>query len=183
EPTFYTGMVLLVVASPCALVISTPASILSAIANAARKGILFKGGVHLENAAVLKTVAFDKTGTLTYGKPRVTDVVPVNGHSTEELPTIAAAVEARSEHPLAQAVVTEAQERGLELPSITDFQAYPGLGVRARLNGTEITIGSRRMMLEQRTLELHEEMEEHIRRLENEGKTVLLVRSDTCIGL
>jgi len=183
EPTFYTGMVLLVVASPCALVISTPASILSAIANAARKGILFKGGVHLENAAVLKTVAFDKTGTLTYGKPRVTDIVPVNGHSADELLAMAAAVEARSEHPLAQAVVTEAQERGLELPPITDFQAYPGLGVRARVNGTEITIGSRRMMLEQGTPELHEEIEAHLQRLENEGKTVLLVRGTTCIGL
>ena len=99
-PTFYRAMTLLVVASPCALVISTPASILSAIANAARHGILFKGGVHLENMAGVRAVAFDKTGTLTRGKPVVTDVIPTAGHSADELLALAAGLEARSEHPL-----------------------------------------------------------------------------------
>ena len=101
-------MTLLVVASPCALIISTPASILSAIAAAAREGILFKGGAYLEKAANLDMLAFDKTGTLTYGKPELTDVVPLNGYSEEELIGCAAGAESLSEHPIAQTIV----ERG-----------------------------------------------------------------------
>ncbi len=181
QPTFYKGMVLLVVASPCALVISTPASILSAIANAARKGILFKGGAHLENAAMLKVVAFDKTGTLTFGKPKVTDVVAVNGYSESDLLALSAAVEARSEHPLAKAVVEEAEARGLTIPVASDFQAYPGMGVRARVDGAELVVGSRRLMEEQ-GYPVNSEMIGHIRRLEGEGKTVLLVHNHTCVG-
>src|SRR5699024_9374473 len=103
EPMFYRAMTLLVVASPCALVISTPAATLSALANAARMNVLFKGAVHLENAGVVDVVAFDKTGTLTYGKPRVTDVVVEPGISERQLLSYAAAVERMSEHPLADA--------------------------------------------------------------------------------
>ncbi len=181
QPAFYKGMVLLVVASPCALVISTPASILSAIANAARRGILFKGGVHLENAATLKAVAFDKTGTLTYGRPEVTDVIALNGHREEDLLALSAAAESRSEHPLAQAVVQAARQRALELPPVSDFQAYPGLGVRTRVNGSEVLVGSSRLM-EQNGITLQPEVAAAVTRLEAEGKTVLLVHNHTCVG-
>lgn len=181
EPAFYKGMVLLVVASPCALVISTPASILSAIADAARKGILFKGGVHLENAATLKVIAFDKTGTLTYGKPHVTNLVTMNGYSETDLLSLAAAVESRSEHPLAQAVIDEAKERGLSITAADDFQAHPGIGVRARVNGTEIMVGGRRLM-EHESITIEGEMDEVIEQFEKQGKTVLLVHNHTCVG-
>lgn len=181
EPTFYRGMVLLVVASPCALVISTPASILSAIADSARKGILFKGGAHLENAAMVKVIAFDKTGTLTVGKPRVTDVIPADGFTEGEVLSLAAAVESRSEHPLAEACVVEAEARELALPPASDFLAQPGMGVKARVEGQTVLVGSRRMMQREGII-VKGEFEEHIQRLENEGKTVLLVHNHTCIG-
>jgi len=181
DQTFYRGMVLLVVASPCALVISTPASILSAIANAARNGVLFKGGVHLENAASIKVVAFDKTGTLTYGRPRVTDVVAREGLAEDELLRLAASAESRSEHPLAQAVVRAADERGLELIAPSEFQAYPGMGIRAELNGESLLIGSPKL-LAQEGLTVQPEMQELLDRLESEGKTVLLVHNDVCMG-
>ena len=118
QPAFYRAMTVMVVASPCALIISTPASILSAIGGAARRGVLFKGGVHLERTATVKVVALDKTGTLTEGKPRVTDVIVdgriVNFRSDADGPALdllqhAATVEAKSEHPLAQAIVSEAR--------------------------------------------------------------------------
>src|SRR5271156_705887 len=120
QSTFYRAMTVMVVASPCALVISTPASILSAIAAAARRGVLFKGGVYLEKAATVDIVAFDKTGTLTEGRPVVTDLHAIArpGQSTaeiacfqEELLWLAAAVEARSEHPIARSIVAEAKRR------------------------------------------------------------------------
>lgn len=181
QPTFYRGMVLLVVASPCALVISTPASILSAIADAARKGILFKGGAHLENAATLKVVAFDKTGTLTFGRPVVTDVVAMNGYSEDELLALAAAAEERSEHPLAEAVVDEAEARSLTIPAVSNFQAHPGMGVRAQVNGTQVVVGSRRL-LEHEGIEIQPAADSQVRRLEDEGKTVLLVHNHTVVG-
>jgi Zn2+/Cd2+-exporting ATPase len=142
DATFYRAMTLLVVASPCALVISTPASILSAIANAARQGILFKGGVHLENMAGVKAVEFDKTGTLTYGRPEVTDVIPLGTHSEDDLLALAAGLESRSEHPLALAIVAEARLRGLCFTPATSFQAITGRGARAQLEGRSFLIGN-----------------------------------------
>ncbi len=142
---FYRAMTAMVAASPCALVISTPASILSAIGNGARKGILFKGGVYLEQAAGIKVIAFDKTGTLTEGKPQVTDVRPVAEQFSEaEVLALAAAVEAKSEHPLAQSIVKAARERQLLIAEVTAFQAETGKGVRAVVNGQEVHIGSPR---------------------------------------
>jgi Zn2+/Cd2+-exporting ATPase len=180
-PTFYRGMVLLVVASPCALVISTPASILSAIANAARRGILFKGGVHLENAAAIKVVAFDKTGTLTYGRPQVTNIVPQNGWLEGDLLQLMAAAEVRSEHPLAQAMVREAEKRKLPVASADEFQAFPGLGVSACVHGETVLVGSIRFM-EQHGHKVPSDMEQQVVQLESEGKTVLIVRNDTWPG-
>lgn len=174
HPTFYRAMTWLVVASPCALVISTPASILSAIANGARRGILFKGGVHLEQTAGIKVVAFDKTGTLTSGTPSVTRVLPLGGMDEGQLLRLAAATEARSEHPLARAIVRAAEERGLRLPPAAGFQAIPGQGVEARVEGRQIWIGSERLFSERR-IPTPAEILRQARELEANGQTVMLV--------
>ena len=141
DAAFYTAMTVMVAASPCAIVISTPATVLSAIGNGARRGVLFKGGIHVENAATVKVVAFDKTGTLTEGKPEVTTVRMFDTSSQEEqiyseddLFYLAASVEARSEHPLARAVVMEAERRGIEIPDVTHFKSVAGQGVRGSVN-------------------------------------------------
>ncbi len=142
---FYRAMTLLVVASPCALVISTPAATLSALANAARHGILFKGSNHLENAGVVQIVAFDKTGTLTGGRPQLTDVVPLTaatGWDEAELLRRVAGVERLSEHPLATSVVAGAAARGLVPATATAFRAIPGQGVVADVAGSELAIGN-----------------------------------------
>ncbi len=180
DTAFYRAMTLLVVASPCALVISTPASILSAIANAARSGILFKGGAHLENAARFQVVAFDKTGTLTVGRPEVTDVIPLDGTagntvSSEELLALAASVEQWSEHPLAQAIVSAAEARDVTLERASDLQAVPGQGVQATLNGQVIRIGNRRLFEEDGLWSA--EIARTAARLEAEGKTVMMIAS------
>lgn len=183
ESAFYRAMTLMVVASPCALVISTPATILSAIGNGARKGILFKGGVHLEQAAGIRAVAFDKTGTLTEGKPRVTDIIvtpagEIDNWSGREsdLLTLAAAVEAKSEHPVAWAIVNEAKARGLGggTPPATDFMARPGLGVSARVNDSLVAIGSPRYFESIDCMACSSAARE-VERLQREGKTAMLV--------
>jgi Cd2+/Zn2+-exporting ATPase len=181
ETVFYRGMVLLVVASPCALVISTPASILSAIANAARNGVLFKGGAHLENAATIKVVALDKTGTLTAGRPGVTDILTFNGYSEDQLLALTAAVEARSEHPLAQSVVRAAKERELDILPAGNFQAVPGMGVRAAVDGLDLLVGSRRF-IESEGYSLSDGLNAEVERLESDGKTVLLVYGNKLLG-
>ncbi len=171
---FYKAMTLLVVASPCALVISTPASILSAIAAGARRGVLFKGGAHVESLAGVKAIAFDKTGTLTVGKPRVTEIVPLNGMDETDLLATAAAVEIHSEHPLAQAVVTAARKQALTIPEAINLQATPGKGVTAQLNGRLIHIGTDKHMQDNGYV-LSDEAGQQIERLEAQGKTVMLV--------
>ncbi len=179
---FYRAMTLLVVASPCALVISTPASILSAIAAGARNGVLFKGGAHLENMARVRVTAFDKTGTLTYGKPRVVRVVPAPGFSEEDVLYIAASVERRSEHPLAKAIVRYAQEKNIPLDEPDAFRALVGKGVRARLNGQHIYIGNDRLM-EELGREVPPELEAWAHKLRDEGMTVVWVSNDRVVGL
>jgi Cd2+/Zn2+-exporting ATPase len=140
---FYRAMTLLVVASPCALVISTPASTLSALANAARHGILFKGSAYLEEMGVVQTVAFDKTGTLTHGRPTLTDVVVLpGGWSEDETLRLAASAEHLSEHHLAAAIVRAAGERGLPLLEAQAFQAIPSRGVVARVDSRDVAIGN-----------------------------------------
>ena len=182
EETFYRAMVLLVVASPCALVISTPASILSAIANAAQRGVLFKGGVHLENAATIKVVAFDKTGTLTLGQPQVTDIVPARGYDEAELLALTAIAEARSEHALAQAVLRKAESDEVPVGKADSFEAVPGLGVRAKANGSTILVGNERFMI-QEGFKLPDEMAARKTQLESEGKTALLVHNHKWVGM
>jgi Cd2+/Zn2+-exporting ATPase len=171
--SFYRAMTLLVVASPCALVISTPASTLSGLANAARHGILFKGGGYLEDAGLIRTVAFDKTGTLTEGRPRLTDVVPLDGVDEAELLRRAASAERLSEHHLGQAIIVAAGERGLPLEEPRDFRAVPGKGIVAHVDGNEVAIGNEALFAEfgarpDRAVDV-------VARLRSEGKTTMLV--------
>ncbi len=142
QDNFYRAMVLLTVASPCALVISTPATFISAIAAAARSGVLFKGGAYLEGLAHVRAVAFDKTGTLTRGTPVLTDVIPVDGADADDLLRVAASVEASSEHPLATAIVRAAAERGLTHLPIEGFEAVAGRGITAQIAGETVQVGS-----------------------------------------
>ena len=141
----YRGLALLVVSCPCALVVSTPVSIVSAIANAARRGVLIKGGAYLEELGRLRAVALDKTGTVTQGRPAVTDVLPADGTTADRLLALAAAVEARSEHPLARAIVEAAHRRGLALPEARDLTALPGKGARASVEGRTLYVGNARL--------------------------------------
>ncbi|MCL4560480.1 MAG: cadmium-translocating P-type ATPase [Chloroflexi bacterium] len=182
-PVFYRAMTWLVVASPCALVISTPASILSAIANGARHGVLFKGGIHLERTAQLKVVAFDKTGTLTHGSPSLTGVYPATGVAETELLRVTAALESRSEHPLGKGIVKGAQERGLDLPEATDFRAVPGQGIEGRVGDKPLWVGGERLFAERGVI-LPENVRIQMHHLEEEGQTVMLVNSaGTWLGM
>ncbi len=177
QPAFYRAMTLMVAASPCALVISTPATVLSAIANGARRGVLFKGGVYVERAAEIKVVAFDKTGTLTYGQPRVTDVRVCNQDwrgDEAQLLTLAAAVESRSEHPLAEAVIVAAQKRGLSWPDIDGFQSETGKGVQARVEERQIAVGNPRYFAGYRS-NGYPKASQVVEELEAEGKTSIMV--------
>jgi len=172
QPSFYRSMVLLVVASPCALVISVPAAFLSAIAAGARRGVIFKGGAHLEQMSTVKVVAFDKTGTLTAGRPSVTDVVPNNGASEAELLRVAGAVEARSEHPLSLAVRDAAESRGIALEPVEAFEAVTGQGVVGKLDGELARVG-RLSFIESCAGHPPEDLMAAHDRLRSEGKTVL----------
>lgn len=154
---FYRAMTIMVVASPCALIISTPATVLSAIGGAARRGILIKGGSHLERASTINIVAVDKTGTLTVGKPSLTEIVCpagvslLNGKLSDEawhLLRTAAALEMRSEHPLAHAIVKAAEKLAIELPPATAFQSTTGKGAEATIEGERFLIGSERLFRE-----------------------------------
>jgi Cd2+/Zn2+-exporting ATPase len=148
----YRALVLLVVSCPCALVISTPVSVVSALAGAARRGVLIKGGVHLERLAAVRTIAFDKTGTLTRGKLRVSVVNPVTGTSESDLLAAAAAVEARSEHPVAIAIAGEALARQVAMAPAADVRAIPGLGAEGLVDGVLIACGNARLFAERQWL-------------------------------
>jgi len=173
---FYRALVLLVIACPCALVISTPVAIVSGLAGAARDGILIKGGVHLENAGAIRVIAFDKTGTLTRGEPAVTQVVPLSGWTANEVLFVAVAVESRSEHHLAQAILNRAEQEGVAFAgSVEGFEAIPGKGVRARINGETFYVGSHQLFAD---LELcREELCLRAETLESESQTVVVVGS------
>ncbi|WP_427551956.1 heavy metal translocating P-type ATPase (plasmid) [Methylomonas sp. MS20] len=173
---FYHALVLLVIACPCALVISTPVSIVAALACAARQGILIKGGIYIETPAHLNAIAFDKTGTLTSGEPIVTGIYPFNGHSKEELLSRAAALEARSNHPLAKAILRHTEKLGINVASADDVKVLPGKGVTGLFNGTDFWLGSRRYLLE-RSQEIPEISEKAIA-LEQTGQTVIAIGND-----
>ena len=180
----YRALVLLVISCPCALVISTPVAIVSAISSAARYGVLVKGGSHLEAIARVRAVAFDKTGTLTRGLPAVTDIELLNGRNlasssgiTEDsLLSLAASVEAHSRHPLAQAIVQEARHRGLAFPLATDYEEMTGLGARARTNGQVLFVGSHTLFTER--VPHPEAICDRVAELEEKGKTTVLVGTE-----
>jgi Cd2+/Zn2+-exporting ATPase len=172
---------LLVIACPCALVISTPVSIVAGLTAAARAGVLVKGGLHLEQAGRVRVFALDKTGTLTEGHPQIEKVVALAGHTPHEILEMAAAVEARSEHPLARAIVARAESLALRPPTAEHFQALKGKGATAMLSGSPIWIGSHRLLEErgQETTAMHEQLE----RLSGAGTSVVVVgREDHVCG-
>jgi len=211
EPTFYRAMTLMVAASPCAVVISTPAAVLSAIAAAGRQGVLFKGGEHVETAATIDAVAFDKTGTLTEGDTQLTDVVVRDDLSADggdaaaagderltddDLLGLVAAVQARSEHHLARATVDGAEERGLDVPEARGFHAVAGKGVRATVPTATVSsgidadvtvhIGNRsyfETVLGDRTVDGLESGLDRLETLESEGKTSVLVARESGDGV
>jgi Cd2+/Zn2+-exporting ATPase len=178
QESFYRGMLLLVAASPCALALGTPASVLAGIAQAARNGVLIKGGVHLENLGALKVMAFDKTGTLTEGKFTVTDVLPLNGSQPDELLQVTAAVEQNSNHPLALAIVRAAQQQGLELPLAHGLENITGRGVKSEIDGRPVLIGSLKLFRETNGHTLEDDLVQTIETCENQGKTTMAVNYD-----
>ena len=172
----YRGLVILVIACPCALVISTPVSIVSGMTAAARNGVLIKGGMYLEAAGRLRALALDKTGTLTYGHPEVQQVVPFNSHTPKELLERAAAMETHSEHPLARAILRKAQDEGIVVRGAEEFTAIKGKGAEAKINGKPFWIGSHRLMDEkgQETSEVHDKAKE----LEDAGHSMVAIGND-----
>ncbi len=181
--SFYRAITVMVVASPCALIISTPASILSAIGGAARRGVLFKGGAHLERAATVKVVALDKTGTLTIGKPRVTDIVAGEvtvaagealSAEAREMVRLTASVESKSEHPLARAVLQFAAATGVEPADCVAFQSVSGQGASARVGQERIAVGSLKFFAGYHMSGLDRVLPT-ILRLQDQGKTCIVV--------
>jgi len=173
-------LAVLVVACPCALVLATPAAMMAAVAWLARRGVLIKGGAALERLAAVRRIAFDKTGTLTTGKLVLGECLPLAGRTPDEILRAAAAAEQTSEHLIARVLVAAAKERGISLPAVGEFEALPGAGVAARLladSAASVVVGNRRLMCD-REIELPDEVEGLIARLEAAGQTPLLVAID-----
>jgi len=172
----YRALVLLVISCPCALVISTPVSIVAALTASARNGVLVKGGAYMEVPAKIRAIAFDKTGTLTEGRPQVAQIVPLNGHSENELLQRAAALESHSNHPLARAIVDHAKRRGISIGEAENFQILQGKGASGRLDGREFWLGSHRYLEErgQETAAVHAKAVE----LSQAGRSVVAVGNE-----
>lgn len=171
----YQGLAVLVVGCPCALVVSTPVAVVTAIGNAAKNGVLIKGGIHLEEAGHLKAIAFDKTGTLTKGIPVVTDIVTYGGNENELL-TVTAAIEKGSQHPLASAIIRKAEENGMNINnlSVEEFQSITGKGVKAKVNNEMYYVGSPNLFEELHST-IERSIKENIARMQTEGKTVMVL--------
>jgi Cu+-exporting ATPase len=166
----------LIIACPCAMGLATPTAVMVGSGRGAELGILIRGGEPLERAYRLTTLVFDKTGTLTWGLPRVTDVMALGGGSEEEVLALAGALEEKSEHPLAEAVFREARERGLNLPELEDFQAVPGMGVKARVNNQAVLLGNLGFCRQEGIPT--EELADFQARLAHEGKTAIYLAVD-----
>lgn len=162
----------LVIACPCALGLATPTSIMAGSGRAAEMGILFKGGEHLEATQQIDTVILDKTGTITHGKPILTDVIPINSNE-EDLLRLVGTAEKGSEHPLAQAIVTGIQEKGIVLGEVENFRALPGYGIEATVEGNQLLVGTRRLMNSHGIS--FEDYQQRIYELESKGKTAMLI--------
>lgn len=170
---FYRALVLLVIACPCALVISTPVAIVASLAASARAGVLIKGGAFVELPARIKAIALDKTGTITRGEPEVVSVIPLNGHSEAELLERASALEARSTHPLARAILSHAAKLGVTPEPAADVQVLQGKGLSGRFNGEMFWLGSHRYLIERGQDEA--DTAQRAAGLESSGKTVIVV--------
>ena len=173
---FYRALVLLVIACPCALVISTPVGIVAALASSARQGVLVKGGSYIEQPARLRALAFDKTGTLTRGEPEVVKVIPLNGHSEEELLQRGVALESRSTHPLARAVVNYAGAKGVTPAPADNVQVLGGQGVTGDFNGEPFWLGSHRYLVERGQDD--PDIRARAEALERDGTTVVAIGND-----
>jgi len=177
----YRALVLLVISCPCALVISTPVSVVSALAAAARKGVLIKGGARLERLAAVRCVAFDKTGTLTKGELRVVDIAPLNGLHPDRILRLAASLELRSEHPIGAAIVAHARERQIALGEVDGFESLPGFGAQARVDGTPMVIGNHRLFDERGACS--PDVHASIERAAAGGHTIVILATDQPIGI
>lgn len=165
--------VFIVAAAPCALVISIPITLIAAIGTAGRNGLLIKGGVHLENLAKVRVVALDKTGTLTLGRPQVTDVLPLAGRTEREVLLAAAALESRSQHPLAQAILERAKDEGISVNPASAFQSVTGAGARGQVDGVEHFVGNPKLFMDLGVSV--STLTPRIEALQRDGKTVVLV--------
>lgn len=172
---FYRGMALLVAASPCALALGTPAAVLAGIAQAARRGVLIKGGAYLEVLGSIDTLALDKTGTITRGEPEVTDLRPAEGVSDNRLLAMTAAVEQRSQHPLARAIIQAAEQRGLEVPTAGELESVTGRGIRSTVDGATVEVG-RLLMFEEAGAEVPAAIRASVTELQEAGRTTVVVR-------
>jgi Cd2+/Zn2+-exporting ATPase len=172
----YRSLVLLVIGCPCALVISTPVSIVASLAAAAKNGVLVKGGVHMETPARLRAIAFDKTGTITTGQPTVVEVMAMNGHTDTDLLERVGALESHSDHPLARAITAYIIGRGIQPARAEEFQIFPGKGAMGRFAGRTYWLGSHRYLEErgQETPDVHARLED----LSRAGRTVVVVGND-----
>jgi Zn2+/Cd2+-exporting ATPase len=178
-----SALSVLIVACPCALVLATPIAVIAGVANAARRGMLIKGGARLESAGRVTAVAFDKTGTITLGEPQVMKIVPVGENSVEYVLKLAAAGEKLSEHPLAAAILNQARELHLEVPDADEFRVIPGQGVSASVKGSMILVGTERL-LNQYQIPLSTAENCSIKAMEDEGFTPILVAdSEKVIGI
>jgi Cd2+/Zn2+-exporting ATPase len=177
----YQGLAVLVVGCPCALVVSTPVAVVTAIGNAAKNGVLIKGGIHLEEAGALRVIAFDKTGTLTKGVPVVREIIALDGNENE-LIAITAAIEKGSQHPLASAIMRKAEEKGCNFNEVLveDFHSITGKGVRAKVNKVMYYVGNLNLFEEMHQT-IESAIKEKITRMQTEGKTVIVLGTENKI--
>ncbi len=179
----YQALVILVIACPCALVISTPVSIVAGLSAAAKAGVLIKGGVYLELPAKLRAIAFDKTGTLTYGKPEVKSIHTMNEHTETRLLQVAASLEANSEHPIARAICLKANAEGIGYKRADDFNAIKGKGAQGNVDGNDYWLGNHRLLLEKVSRQTALNVSEKVKQLEQTGRTVVVIgREDHVCG-
>lgn len=181
---FYEGLVILVIACPCALVISTPVSIVSGLSSAAKNGVLIKGGVYLELPAKLKAIAFDKTGTITIGKPEVQQILPLNQHTEANLLAVAAALELNSEHPIAHAICERAKQENIQASPADYLKSIKGKGAEGSVNGKLYWVGSHRLLYEKLSGQAATEAHDKAMELEASGQTIVIIgQEDHVCGL
>ena len=181
ETSVYRGLAALIAAAPCALALGTPAAVLAGIGQGARNGVLIKGGAHLESLGTVSALALDKTGTITHGKPVVTDLRPAEGVLEADLLRLTAAAERRSQHPLARAIMDEAEKRGIPIPPSDSLESVTGRGLRARVAGVTIEVG-RDILFEEQGIPVPAEVAEADRELQASGRTTVLARESSSVG-